>query len=238
MSIAVKLTAVAQNQQKVYDAGYTAGQEAGGYGQGYADGQQAEHDTFWDIYQQNGERTNYSYAFSGAGWTEETFRPKYDLNMVNNAASMFESSAIPTIPVAVDFSQCTNIYMCFRYSKLVKLPRLDLSKVVTSNFAFGYCYDLEEIACLVFSEGTVLTTNAFYQSTALKTLTVEGTINTVLSFAHSAALSDDSVQSIIDHLKDLNDSTTQTLIFHAAVGGKLTDDQKAEITAKNWTLAY
>jgi endonuclease I len=48
----------------------------------------------------------------------------------------------------------------------------------------------------------------------------------------------DSVQSIVDALKDLTGATAQTLTFHADVGGKLTDAQKATITAKNWTLVY
>jgi hypothetical protein len=46
------------------------------------------------------------------------------------------------------------------------------------------------------------------------------------------------MQSIIDHLKDLTGQTPQKLTFHATAGGKLTDVQKAAITAKNWTLVY
>ena len=46
------------------------------------------------------------------------------------------------------------------------------------------------------------------------------------------------MQSIIDGLKDLTGAESQTLTFHSAVGNKLTDTQKATITAKNWTLVY
>lgn len=60
MSIAEKLTTVAENQQRVYDAG-----------------KQAEYDRFWDAYQQNGTRGSYSYAFGGVAWTDETLKPKY-----------------------------------------------------------------------------------------------------------------------------------------------------------------
>ncbi|MBE6739702.1 MAG: hypothetical protein E7565_05230, partial [Ruminococcaceae bacterium] len=31
------------------------------------------YDTFWDNYQQNGNRTNYENAFAGYGWNAETF---------------------------------------------------------------------------------------------------------------------------------------------------------------------
>ena len=48
MSIAEKLQTVADNQQKVYDAGFAAGQAAGGdtdaaYNEGYDAGKQAEY---------------------------------------------------------------------------------------------------------------------------------------------------------------------------------------------------
>ena len=54
MSIAEKLNAVAENEKKVYDAG-----------------KQAEYNDFWDVYQQNGKRTNYNQAFGNLGWTNE-----------------------------------------------------------------------------------------------------------------------------------------------------------------------
>lgn len=51
-------------------------------------------------------------------------------------------------------------------------------------------------------------------------------------------LSDASIQSVIDGLMDMTGQTAQTITFHAAVGAKLTEEQKATITAKNWTLVY
>ena len=54
----------------------------------------------------------------------------------------------------------------------------------------------------------------------------------------SSVLSADSIQSIADGLADLTGQTAQTLTLHATVGAKLTDAQKATITAKNWTLVY
>lgn len=67
---------------------------------------------------------------------------------------------------------------------------------------------------------------------------VEKSIPLSLNTSRSPCLSADTIQSIIDGLADLTDSTTQTLTFHADVGANLTDEQKATITAKNWTLAY
>lgn len=67
---------------------------------------------------------------------------------------------------------------------------------------------------------------------------VENSIKHNINFSSCPKLSDESIQSIIDGLADLTGGTAQTLTLHATVGGKLTDEQKATITAKNWTLVY
>ena len=46
--------------------------DEGTYNDGYVNGVQAEHVRFWSGYQDNGNRTDYSRAFSGKGWTDET----------------------------------------------------------------------------------------------------------------------------------------------------------------------
>lgn len=66
---------------------------------------------------------------------------------------------------------------------------------------------------------------------------VKNTIKLNISFANSPLLIDQSIQSIIDGLADLTDSDAQTITFHADVKAKLTDEQIASITSKNWTLA-
>lgn len=63
---------------------------------------------------------------------------------------------------------------------------------------------------------------------------VAGSIKGNISFVDTAVLSAESIQSIIDGLADLTGSETKTLTLHASI--VLTDEQKATITAKNWTL--
>lgn len=65
---------------------------------------------------------------------------------------------------------------------------------------------------------------------------VKESIKQSISFDNCANLSDLSRQSIIDGLADLTGQTEQTLTVHKTVGEKLTDEQKATITAKNWGL--
>lgn len=227
-----------------YDAGYTAGENAGenaGYAAGHTAGQQTEYDRFWDAYQQSGNRTDYTFAFGGNGWTDGTFKPKYTIAPVGNAAvdSMFYKSAITTIPDDVlDFSKVTYCYMTFRSSRLVKSPPLNLSNCTQgTNWMFGNCGSLREIGTITVNEALTYQ-NFFYYCSALENVTFDGVIGKDISLQWSPLLSDASVQSIIDHLKDLTGATSQTLTFRANVGAKLTDEQKATVTAKNWTLVY
>lgn len=81
--------------------------------------------------------------------------------------------------------------------------------------------------------------NMFFWCDNLKEVRfVPNSIYKKISCSHSPNLSTDTIQSIIDGLADLTGGTAQTLTLHANVGAKLTDEQKATITAKNWTLAY
>ncbi len=83
------------------------------------------------------------------------------------------------------------------------------------------------------------TSNAFSSCSALEDIEFEKeTIKISIYFTSCSLLSAESIQSIIDGLADLTGSTAQTLTVHATVGAKITDEQKAAISAKNWTLVY
>lgn len=50
-------------------------------------GKKSAYDEFWDAYQDNGNRLDYGRAFSGPGWNNTTFKPKYDIVIDGNATS-------------------------------------------------------------------------------------------------------------------------------------------------------
>ena len=115
------------------------------------------------------------------------------------------------------------------------------SKNVTTFLGMvHYCTALEEIDGMPLNLSVATNiTNMFMGCSNLKEVRfVANTISKSISFASSPNLSTDTIQSIVDGLADLTDGTAQTLTLHATVGGKLTDEQKATITAKNWTLVY
>ena len=215
------------------------------YNDGYEAGQQAEYDRFWDAFQQSGKRTDYGLGFSGAGWNNETFRPKYSMRPTNAYQMFFATTfsdfdlvaRLEELGIALDFSQCPNM----SYALAGGFSHIG---VVNTTAAAGLSYTfynskVHTIDKLVLrTDGATTFSNTFAGCENLQNITFEGVIGTALDMHWSGKLTNTSVQSIIDHLKDLTGATAHTLTLHATVGANLTDAQKATITAKNWTLAY
>ena len=177
------------------------------------------YDTFWDTFQNNGNRRVYFEGFR-RGWTDENYNPKY--------------------PIVTDDSGNTNAYDMFIYNTNITDTKvdIDISQSKTTRSLFMSCTKLVTIRKIITSKNVTSYLSDFANCTALENIVFEGVIGCAISFSSSSKLSDASVQSIIDHLADLTGQTAQTLTFHKTVGDKLTDTQKATITAKNWTLAY
>lgn len=216
---------------------------------GRVEGKQAEYDRFWDAYQKNGNRTDYQYAFYGEGWGS-IFTPKYDLKPID-ATCMFLKSNIRDLEtslknsgVVLDTSNCTNAFRMFHgigsaNDCFETVPELDLRKATNIGELFGYA-EFKIVRKIILNDsGTQDTSTVFHGGMqCLEEIRFEGVIGRNLRLQWSGKLSDASVQSVIDHLKDLTGATAQTLTFHADVGAKLTQAQKDAISAKNWTLVY
>lgn len=121
------------------------------------------------------------------------------------------------ITLNVDTSECSAFLRPFGYLHVLKIidgTPLNLNKAANTTNMFQECYVLEEVRF------------------------VEGTIPMSISFSNSPNLSDATRQSIIDGLADLTGGTAQTITFHKDIEAKLSEEQKAQITSKNWTLAF
>ena len=115
------------------------------------------------------------------------------------------------------------------------------SKVTFVTNMFRGCEALEIIdgTPLDFSSMTGTSINFLNLCVSLVDIRfAEKSIPISISFVSCANLSAETIQSIIYGLADLTGGTAQTLTLHATVGANLTDEQKATITAKNWTLVY
>ena len=192
---------------------------------------------FWEIYQQGGSRTDYSFAFNGSGWNDDVFKPKYIIKPIIAQNMLSNGCKITAInDENFDFSECTNaINLCY-LSTQIREANIDISNITNFTGGFYYCCLLHSIT-LRNINNTCTFTNSFYTCAALVNFNMTGTICKSISFAESPLLSDASIQNIIDGLADLNEQTAQTLTFHKDVKAKLTEAQISQITSKNWTLA-
>jgi len=202
MSIADKLTQIAENEQRVYDAG-----------------KKAQYDEFWDTYQQNGTRTNYNFAFCGMGWNNDTLIPKYDIIPKANAgANIFREcdfsgslkEYLESIGITLDVKDCTQMqYAFYACYQLTELPFLDLSSSTNNNYAFQYCSKLKALSLAVSENSTF--TISFDSCDALVNLEVTGNIGNSVNLRWSKSLTKASIISVIKALWDSASGKTLTL---------------------------
>ena len=210
MTVAEKLTAIAENEQKVFDAG-----------------KKAEYDRFWDAFQNNGNRLNYNYAFclgtawGQGGWDDTIYNPKYPITVTgqNNLSNTFyyaEKISDTKVEVSVaklGTAQNGNMVSTFFGAKgLVTIRKLTVDESVSFSNTFGGCI-------------------------ALENLTMGGTIGqNGFNVSESTKLTHDSLMSILNALEAKTEGTW-TVTLGTENLAKLTDAEKAIATEKGWTLA-
>ena len=189
----------------------------------YDKGKQDEYDAFWNVQQDYGKRTAYTYAFSGHGWTEEIFKPKYPIvtNPANNRTNnMFYSTInITEIMTPLYFYDWTSNDTFFGTSKLVKIGDdsgggLWVTRKRTYSRNFSGCSSLTEIRFIDYNE---------------KGEYVPSEIGNSISFS-SCPLSVASMKNIIAHLVNYSGTGTAgtcTLTFTAECWTALDADSTA-----------
>lgn len=238
-----------EDYKRGYEEGHALGLADGqtdGYKNGYNEGKKSEYDTFWDAYQQNGERTMYNYAFAYSGWNGDNFYPKYDIVPSTGGVNLFTESKNLNIDlirrltdcgVVLDTSQSTTIVNIFSSSAVTTVPHISSASSSNVTNIFANCTQLVTVEKLTVHKD-ITYSRSFYGCGALKNITIEGEIGNSISFSSSYKLTSASVDSIINALVDYSGTTTSPILtFHATVKGNLTDEQIATITSKNWTLA-
>ena len=119
MTIAEKLTTIAENEQKVFNAG-----------------KQAEYDRFWDLFQDYGNRDHYQYAFSYFNFDDDSYNPKYPIKATRSVYSgyyMFaECKGITDTKVDIEFYYNANY--AFNNAKELKTIR---KMIVRSNVTYA-----------------------------------------------------------------------------------------------------
>ena len=199
MSIAEKLQTIAENEQRVYEAG-----------------KQAEYDRFWDAYQKNGTEMNYQCSFAHGRFTDETYNPKYPINVLQSTTGMdmaFYNCGLTDLKVPIYAGKVKRLSQTFDTSPtLVTIPLLQIGEQCTFYNPFLNCQNL-------------------------KNITIEGTIGqTGLSFQW-CPLTKASIESVINALSTTTTGMTITLKKTAVNAAFTTDEWNALVATKsNWTI--
>lgn len=195
------------------DSGQTA------YDEGYAAAQKADYDRFWDMFQQNGNRADYQYAFSRA-WTDEFYNPKYPI--VCNNANVYTATAL------------------FMDSQITDTKVPITASGTRADTMFQDCRNLNRIPMVTFDNVTRFN-NTFRNCQALTDITIDGSIDVAISFAESPLLNRASIESIINALSTTTSGLTLTLssaAVTAAFGSTTAADWTALVgTRNNWTIS-
>lgn len=222
MSIAEKLTTIAENEQRVYDSGVAW----------FEDKLLHSRENF-------GTTSGIFAKISLSGYTfKKTFRP------VGNIARMFYDYKGSYLPNNMDFSGITSIWdngtnkgQCFMWSTSLKeIPDYGLKAMALGN-SFDYCRGLVTIEKIRITK--TITPPTFKEVISLVNIRFEGEIGQSISFSSSSKLSIESLRNIISCLYDFvgnGETTTRTLTLHTDAKARLTADDIKTITDKGWTL--
>lgn len=235
MSIAEKLTTVAENQQKVFDAG-----------------KKSEYDAFWDAYQSNGNRRNYAHAFAGPAWGCDVFKPKYpirfnDVNINSRTAyGVFNwhgranaNYVLDLSTIDIDFSGCMSLNLAFSNSRVDNIT-IDGSNLNTMDNAFNGSDGGNTITTINIKITDKCTSmyNAFNYCRLLTNLifTEDSVIAANIALGQSDKLTTESIDSIINALQDRTGLSAYKVTFHADVVAKLSEEQMNKILNKGWNV--
>lgn len=175
----IKSSELSSNTEDCYNIGLAKGKEEG-YSEGYSEGSEAGAEeykkTWWNTYQQNGNRTNYANAFFNFGWTENTYTPQYPIKS-SSSSNMFAWSNITNTVVEIKISDTAAAGSVFsNCKKLITIVSLDID-------AYNQTY-----------------TSWFTNCIALQNITIIGYFKKNVDFKESTELTKESITNIINAL--------------------------------------
>ena len=210
-------------------------------------GKKAEYDGFWDMFQDGGNRTNYTGAFRD--WTATTINPKYPIrttSLYEIFSNCGKLEALPELISANENGAFNSCYTAFQMCLKLKSIDIDVINSATASSAwtstFRYCQELVSIKKLGVLESQPFN-RTFDYCVSLENITIDGTIGQNGFDIHwSTRLSADSLESIINALSTTTTGLTITLPSVAESNYDTEKDAGAwntlVATRSNWTIAY
>lgn len=177
------------------------------------------YDTFWDNYQQLGERTSYSGAFGTLYWNNNNFTPKYDIIVTKGNGVFRDCGYIDIVQrlkennVSLDTSNATDLNYAFYGGQMTSVPTISVAKTNSATHLFLGCSYLHTIEKFIV-HSNFTTGNVFHRALALQNITIEGEIGTTFDIKWSP-LTAESAKSIITHL--VNYTGTENEFVHSVL---------------------
>ena len=220
MSTADKLTTIAENQQKVYDAG-----------------KQKRYDEFWDEILYEG-REDFSYAFAGFGWSDENFNPPKTIKIKGTAYMMFAKNKITDLrKYDIDFSQATDFqYLLWTNSCIKYIGHIDVSGAKRLNGIFHNAHVLERVESITGTDNILFTNADFYTDKLNHIIFTDCIINHTITFER-CPLDVESMKSIIIALNNYagtDKANAYTVTFTSSCWAALEADEEKPPTGGTW----
>lgn len=236
MTVAEKLSLVAENEQKVFDSGADSSMYL-----------------VWNSLLRGGNRINYNGAFVDTAWSKDSFKPKFDIKPSGDAGGMFRMASIADEQLSMeeverensikfDFSKVTSIDFGFAGGLFKSLNVIDLSACTYCDYCFYDGYNTangkERIERLICSEVTTFGNSTFGYCTKLEYIGFEGILSkNGLNLQWSTKLSHESLTKLIDILEDKSSDTSGT-VWKVTIGStnkaKLTEEELLTAQSKGW----
>lgn len=175
-------------------------------------------DDFWNVYQDNGNRTDYNGAFAGIGWTDKTFTPKHDIKPTTATNLFYYAKNIKNLKqmlidagVVLDTSNCTSMNNFIQSADYVShLPEISTVSCATLSQFLHWNTVLTNFDKLILkSDGSQTFSSSFGGLNNLKEIRIEGLFGVSVNLQNSSKLTNDSAISIIMHLKNYKGTTNE-----------------------------
>lgn len=144
--------------------------------------------------------------------------------------SLKEITGLETSKVTYMGNMFNNCYL------LEKIAGLNTSNATNIDYMFNYCYSLKEIPELDTSKVSSMR-NILSNTYLLQNIKGINKITDAISISIAKYLNHTSLIKLLNALVDLSGQTAKKLTIGTTNLEKLTDEEKAIATSKNWTLA-
>lgn len=183
------------------------------------------------------EITDVSNFFAGC-YSLRYFKYSGDFNATNSISGLFQQCTNLSGDISINAPNVTSANSAFYLCKNINSITLTTAPLTIYGQIFLNATKLQSVYNLNLGETSEVQYQPFYCSNLTNITFADGSIiNNSTSFSACTKLTVNSILNILNILKDLTGSTSATLTLGAENLAKLTDEQKAIATNKNWVLA-